>query len=61
MTDAVTRLAALGFEKLARLSPDVTERAAGAAATMAARLPVDLAPDKEPATIFQPDDGSNDD
>lgn len=60
MTDAKERLTALGFEKLAKLSPEAAERALAAAQTMAKRLP-NLDPAEEPAMVYLPGGGSGND
>lgn len=61
MTDAKERLIALGYEKLAALSPEAAERALAAAQTMAARLPKSLEPAREPATVYLAGGGRGDD
>ncbi len=61
MTDAEERLIALGYDKLAALSPEAAARALAAARTMAARLPENPAPAQEPATIYLPIDGGDGD
>lgn len=59
MTDAEERLIALGYEKLAALSPEAAARALAAAQTMAARLPQTLDPAREPATVYLAGNGKD--
>lgn len=61
MTEAEQRLAALGYQKLAALSPEAAARALAAAQSMAARLPATLEPAQEPAMVYVPGGGERDD
>ena len=51
----------VGYAKLVALSPQAAERALAAARAMTERLPADLSPDQEPATVYLPNAGEEDD